>query len=141
MSASSRSTRPVTHPPSESSCMRFKQRRNVLLPHPDGPITAVTVCTGKGIETSLTTARRPYRAVSRAVSSCRRVSAGGAMTGPQGPAGGEGQEQDETHEHERRGPGETVPLVERTRPVGEDLERQRLHGFQHARGEVQVAER
>src|SRR2546425_1617488 len=113
MSSPSSSTLPVIQPPSESSCMRFRQRRNVVLPHPDGPINAVTVCRGNMSDTSFTTARRPYRAVSRAVSSWSRASAGGAMTLPNRPAGGEGEEQHESHQHERRRPGETVPLVER----------------------------
>src|SRR2546426_1053570 len=141
MSSPSSSTLPVIQPPSESSCMRFRQRRNVVLPHPDGPINAVTVCRGNMSDTSFTTARRPYRAVSRAVSSWSRASAGGAMTLPNRPAGGEGEEQHESHQHERRRPGETVPLVERPGGVHVDLERQRLQGLQHARREVQVAER
>src|SRR2546427_6405041 len=141
MSSPSSSTLPVIQPPSESSCMRFRQRRNVVLPHPDGPINAVTVCRGNMSDTSFTAARRPYSAVSRAVSSCSRASAGGAMTLPNRPAGGEGEEQHESHQHERRRPGETVPLVERPGGVHVDLERQRLHGLQHARREVQVAER
>src|SRR5213080_3227295 len=141
MSAPSSSTRPVTQPSPDSSCMRLRQRRKVLFPHPDGPITAVTLCLGNMTETSLTTARRPYSAVSRTVSSWSRASAGGAMALPNRPAGGEGEEQHESHQHERRRPGETVPLVERPGGVHVDLERQRLHGLQHARREVQVAER
>src|SRR5438034_11826225 len=104
MSSPSSSTLPVIQPPSESSCMRFRQRRNVVLPHPDGPINAVTVCLGNMSDTSFTAARRPYSAVSRTVSSCSRASAGGAMTLPDRPAGGEGEEQDESHQHERRRP-------------------------------------
>src|SRR5207244_8472159 len=99
-----------------------RQRSSVLLPHPDGPITAVTVCVGNGIDTSFTAARRPYSAVSRTVSSRSRASAGGAMAGVQRPAGGEGEQQDQPHEHERRGPREAVPFVERTGRVREDLE-------------------
>src|SRR5881398_2415536 len=140
-SAPSSSTEPVTQPPSDSSCMRFRQRRKVLLPQPEGPITAVTVCAGNRRDTSFTTARRPYRAVSRTASSWSRASAGSAMTRSQGPAGRQGEDQHETHEHQRRGPGEAVPFVERAGPVGEDLQRQRLHRLQDARGEVQVAER
>src|SRR5438034_2206193 len=101
MSSPSSSTLPVIQPPSESSCIRFRQRRNVVLPHPDGPINAVTVCRGNMSDTSFTTARRPYSAVSRAVSSWSRASAGGAMTLPNRPAGGEGEEQHESHQHER----------------------------------------
>src|SRR5947208_17080784 len=97
MSSPSSSTQPVIQPPSESSCMQFRQRKNVVLPHPDGPISAVTVCVGYRIDTSLTTARRPYSAVSRAVSSCSPASPGCPIAGPQGPAGGEGEDQDETH--------------------------------------------
>src|SRR2546427_11552963 len=121
--------------------MRFKQRSIVLLPHPDGPMTAVTVCAGNRIDTSLTTARRPYRAVSRTASSCSRASAGGAMAGAQRPAGGDGEEQHEAHEHECRRPRQAVPLVERPGRVREDLERQGLHRLQNARAEVEVAER
>src|SRR2546425_1816789 len=126
-SCPSSSTLPVIQPPSDSSCMRFRQRRNVVLPHPDGPINAVTVCLGNRIDTSLTTARRPYSAVSRAVWSCSRASAGGAMTLPDRPAGGEGKKQDQSHQHERRGPGEAVPLVERSGGVDVDLERSEEH--------------
>src|SRR2546430_3686816 len=140
-SAPSSSTEPVTQPPSDSSCMRFRQRRKVLLPQPDGPITAVTVCAGNRMDTSFTTARRPYRAVSRTASSWSRASAGCAMARSHDPAGREGEDQHETHEHQRGGPGEAVPFVERAGPVGENLERQRLHRLQDARGEVQVAER
>src|SRR5437879_388363 len=122
-SAPSSSTAPVTQPPSDSSCMRLRQRRNVLLPHPDGPITAVTVCVGNGIETSFTTARRPYSAVSRAVSSCRRASAGGGMALANGPARAEREHEYEPHEHEGRRPREAVPLLERPRRVDEDLQR------------------
>src|SRR4029077_21201661 len=103
MSSPCSSTLPVIQPPSDSSCMRFRQRRNVVLPHPDGPISAVTVCVGKRIDTSLTAAKRTYNAVSRTVSSCSRPSAGGAMTLPDRPAGGEGKGQHESHQHERRG--------------------------------------
>src|SRR5947199_323964 len=105
-SAPSSSTVPVTQPPSDSSCMRFRQRRKVLLPQPDGPITAVTVCAGNRMDTSFTTARRPYRAVSRTASSWSRASAGCAMARSHGPAGREGEDRHETHEYQRRGPGE-----------------------------------
>src|SRR5205809_699708 len=141
MSAPSSSTRPVTQPPSDSSCIRLRQRRNVLFPHPDGPITAVTLCLGNMIETSLTTARRPYSAVSRTVSSWSRASAGGAMALPDRPAGGDCEEQDQSHEHQRGGPRDAVPLVEGARGVLVDLEREGLHRLADAGREVEVAER
>src|SRR2546425_10968589 len=112
MSAPSSSTRPVPQPPSDSSCMRFKHRRTVLLPHPEGPIPALTVCAPNRRETSFTTARRAYRAVRRTVSSRSRTS-GGVMTLPDGPAGCDAQDQHEAHEHERGGPREAGPLLER----------------------------
>src|SRR6267378_8649930 len=124
MSSPWSSTWPVIQSPSDSSCMRFRQRRNVVLPHPDGPISAVTVWAGKRIDTSLTTARRPYRAVSRAVSSCSRASAGGAIAGSQGPAGREGEDQDQPHEDQRRRPGHPVPLLERAGGIHINLEGQ-----------------
>src|SRR2546429_1396910 len=140
-SAPSSSTDPVTQPPSDSSCMRFRQRRKVLLPQPDGPITAVTVCAGNRMDTSFTTARRPYRAVSRTASSWSRASAGCAMARSHDPAGREGEDQHETHEHQRGGPGEAVPFVEPAGPVGGKPEAQSLPRLPEARGEGQVAAR
>ncbi len=36
-------TLPCTRPPATTSCIRLSVRRNVDLPHPDGPISAVIV--------------------------------------------------------------------------------------------------
>src|SRR6267378_1121212 len=108
MSAPSSSTRPVTHPPTDSSCIRLRHRSRVLLPHPDGPMMAVTVWAGNRIDTSVSTVRGPNSAVSRAVSSRSRASAGGAMTLPHGAAGGEGEQQHERHQDQGGGPGEAV---------------------------------
>src|SRR2546429_5350745 len=140
-SAPSSSTDPVTQPPSDSSCMRFRQRRKVLLPQPDGPITAVTVCAGNRMDTSFTTAHRPYRAVSRTALSWSRASAGCAMARSHDPAGREGEDQHETHEHQRGGPGEAVPFVEPARPPGENPDRQPPHRLEDALGAGQRAER
>src|SRR5690242_19115556 len=141
MSSPSSSTWPVTQPPSDSSCMRFRQRRNVLLPHPDGPSTAVTVWAPNKSDTSFTTARRPYSAVRRTASIWRRASAGGVMAGAQRPAGGDGEDQHEAHQYERGCPRQPMPFVEGARGVGENLERQRLHRLEDAGAEVEVAER
>src|SRR5258708_39533109 len=111
MSAPSSNTEPVTQPPSESSCMRLRQRRNVVLPQPEGPITAVTVCAGNRSDTSFTTARRPYRAVSRTASSCNRASAGGAMVLPDDGAGGEGEHEHKDHEHQAPLPPLPLPSL------------------------------
>src|SRR5690242_320180 len=161
MSAPSSSTDPVDQPPSDSSCMRLRHRRKVLLPHPDGPMMAVTVFVGKKSEVSFTAILRPNSAESLRVSmrtsalsgrltSSGRCSirgtpweddpAGTVTTGtgtegptagtlatraigrsdrglvakalPCGPAGSEGQGQDERHQHYRRGPSQPVPLFE-----------------------------
>src|ERR1051325_9306855 len=103
MSAPSSSTRPVTQPPSDSSCIRLRQRRKVLFPHPEGPMIALTLCLGNMSETSLTTARGPNSAVSRKVSSCRTASAGCAMALPDRPAGADREDQHQPHEHQRGG--------------------------------------
>src|ERR1051325_10816806 len=121
-SAPSSSTEPVTQPP------------------PDGPITAVTVCAGNSSDTSLTTARRPYRAVSRTASSWSRASTGCAMPLPDGRARGQGQEQHQAHQDERRRPRQAVPFVEGAGAVHEDLQRQGLHRLQHVGREVQVSQ-
>src|SRR3990170_124670 len=127
MSTSSSSTLPVTQPPSDSSCIRFKHRKNVLLPHPDGPMIAVTVWAGNKIETSCTAACRWNRALRRTVSSRRRTLSGAAIALSRHPAGGDGEDQDQPHEDQGGRPGEAVPLVERPRRVHVDLERQGLH--------------
>src|SRR5919204_1054289 len=137
-SAPSSSTEPVFQPPSDSSCMRLRQRRKVLLPQPDGPMTAVTVWAGNSRDTSFTTARRPYRAVSRTASSWSRASAGCATAWPDGRARGQGEEQHKPHQDERRRPRQAVPFLERAGAVHEDLQRQGLHRLQHVGGEVQV---
>src|SRR2546425_10398430 len=112
-SAPSSCTRPVTQPPSDSSCIRLRVRRKGLLQQPDGPITAVTVCDGKRMVTSFTTARRPYRAVRGTVSSRSPVSAGGGMALPDRPPGRDAQQQHQPHEDDRRRPRQAVPLLER----------------------------
>src|SRR5215470_17761532 len=97
MSLLSSSTLPVTQPLTDSSCMRFRQRRNVLLPHPDGPMIAVTVLDGNRSDTSFTIARRPNSAVKFAASSRAGASAGGTIALPDRPAGSHGEEEDQPH--------------------------------------------
>src|SRR5438034_9196918 len=48
MSWSSRRTWPETCAPATTSCMRFRERRNVDLPQPEGPMSAVT-CLGSTV--------------------------------------------------------------------------------------------
>ena len=49
MSWPSKSDAPVVRTSSIRSFIRFRQRRNVDLPQPDGPISAVTSCRGKSM--------------------------------------------------------------------------------------------
>src|SRR5260370_41423094 len=112
MSTSSSRTLPVTQPPSDSSCIRFRQRKNVLLPHPEGPMIAVTVCAGKRMDTSRTAAVRSNSAVSRTVSRRSRTLAPAAIPLLRHPAGDHGEDEHEGHQDEGSGPRNTVPLLE-----------------------------
>src|SRR5213595_1526880 len=110
----SSSTSPSTLAPAVSSCMRLRQRSRVLLPQPDGPMIAVTVCAGNRSDTSRTALCCPNSAVRCAVSSRRRVLADATIALPRDPAGGERDDQHESHQHERGCPREPMPLVERS---------------------------
>jgi hypothetical protein len=52
-------TLPSTRAPGITSCIRFSDRRNVDLPQPDGPISAVTERAGIVIETPSTARKSP----------------------------------------------------------------------------------
>src|SRR6266550_7449326 len=134
-------TSPCTLAPGVSSCMRFRQRSSVLLPHPEGPMIAVTVCAGNRSDTSRTARCVPNSAVRCAVSSRSRVLADATIALPRDPTGPKRNGEYETHEHERGRPGEPVPLIEWPRGVHVDLERQRLHRLRDVRREVQVPQR
>src|SRR6266516_2881756 len=62
MSKPSTSTVPFTRASGTSSCMRLRQRTKVDLPHPDGPIMAVTVCGSTERLISKSACFRPYQA-------------------------------------------------------------------------------
>src|SRR5438045_527866 len=80
----SSSTRPSARPNGTVSCSRLRQRRNVDLPHPDGPMMAVTSRSRSAIETSRMAADAPKYADRLSVSSrgrpraASRRSVGGA---------------------------------------------------------------
>src|SRR3972149_186056 len=70
---------PLTRTPGIKSFIRFRQRRRVLLPQPDGPMSAATRCAGKFIVTSLIACLWPYHRLR-----FRRVNtagSGGSMMG------------------------------------------------------------
>src|SRR5713101_6534476 len=139
MSSLSSNTFPVTQPASESSWRRLRHRRKVLLPHPEGPMIAVTVLVGKNSETSRTATLRPNSAVSRWVAS-RTTALGRVIALPGRPAGGDGEDEHESHQHQRRGPGEPVPFFVGAETVHVDLERQRLHRLRDVGGEIEIPE-
>ncbi len=126
--------------------MRLSVRRKVDLPHPDGPIIAVTRRSGTVSDTPRTACTFPNHALrfetvirSRAGASIpvdfrsgrtnpvRRpglVAADGAMSAG-GETGSKADGEDESDEDEGSGPGEGVPFIIRADPVSVDLERQR----------------
>src|ERR1700736_4975246 len=144
----SNSTRPCMRAPGTSSCMRLMHRITVLLPLPEGPISAVTLRGGAVRSTSSTTLWPPNHAVS--FSMLRPPAAGpstsvGAVTGgatgsdpvaisvfrrahaaPE-EASHEGEDQHDRDQGQRAGPRSRLCLLEAGDRVGEDLQRQGLH--------------
>src|SRR2546428_3664117 len=137
----SSSTSPCTLAPGVSSCIRFKHRSSALLPQPDGPMIAVTVCAGNRSDTSRTARCWPNSAVRCAASSRNRALAEATIALPRHPAGGDGDDQHECHEHERGRPRETMPFLEGARRIHVDLQRQGLYRLCDVHGEVQIAKR
>src|SRR5689334_10212339 len=120
MSSPSSSTRPVIQAPSISSCIRFRVRRKVDLPHPDGPISACTRLGAKVSDTLLIATNFPYIAVSLSVT-MREVASAAGLAGSaarlsvssatesgapmDGQAGTEAQHEHDENQHQRGGPG------------------------------------
>src|SRR5262245_41596242 len=112
-------TAPSTRAPITVSCIRFKHRRSVDLPHPDGPMIAVTCPSGNAIVTLRTAVRSPNDAHRRSVS--RQASRAGAsvmlsvavatVAAPRDGAGGKTDDEDENDENKRANPGLRVPVV------------------------------
>src|SRR5919202_6808053 len=149
MSCPSRSTRPLTRAPGTVSCIRLRQRSSVDLPHPEGPMTAVTARDGKARSTprtawtlpnhassdsaaSRTSCPAPSAAALRGVSVTRGESAGptcsvavAMVPRARDEPGRDADDENEPDENEGAGPGEGVPLVIGADGVGEDLQRQR----------------
>ena len=68
MSWPSSRTSPASAAPGTSSCIRLRMRRNVDLPQPDGPISAVTWPAGMSRLTRSSTLRSPNQAETRSAS-------------------------------------------------------------------------
>jgi hypothetical protein len=90
MSVPSRRTFPWTRVSAMMSFIRFRQRRNVDLPHPDGPMKAVTDFEGISTEMSWRAWFCPYQKSSRRASIRTGVANPGAGAGSAaaGPGGG-----------------------------------------------------
>src|SRR5579883_2977968 len=89
MSCPSNRTRPATRAPGTVSCMRFRQRSRVDLPHPDGPMIAVTKRSGRASVASLTACRAPkYASRDSAASRGAGAASGVARATPAAGAGG-----------------------------------------------------
>src|SRR3982751_1658804 len=164
MSSPSRRTRPVIRPLSESSCIRFRVRRKVDLPQPDGPISAWTRLAGNPSETFFTAVNLPYMALSFAVSNTTGPSTGLGWRSvsrlracperservtsdiERRPAvdrqsGAETQDEDHENQHQRRCPGELVPFLVGTGGVVEDCERQCRHRLIQVKAQVLAPQR
>src|SRR5436309_2271982 len=143
MSWSSSVTVPVTRAPGMTSCMRFRLRRKVDLPQPDGPIMAVT-CLGSIV--MLTSARayvEPYQAFSPSTS--MRFAMGDSESGKPVAAGEKaGDDGEDQHEDDQR-KGSSPRAVHRHLKgrlgLDEDEERQaRLRALERVRTDAVEAE-
>src|SRR6185369_6529965 len=138
-SCPSSSTFPVIQPPSVNSCMRFRVRRKVDLPQPEGPINALTLLLAKVSVTFFTAVNLPYIAVSLSVPS--RTCCSGMEPPPRGEASTHTKHEDHQDQNQRRGPGQLVPLFISARRVLEDHERQRGHRLVDIEVHVLAAQR
>src|SRR5579872_312739 len=160
----SRSTRPETRPVGTVSCMRLRQRRNVDLPQPDGPMIATTLPSGTGSEMPCTAWIDPNHASSDSATSRVRwsfiaetsfagrtsakpatwaltsIAASCVEAGAGGDAGDDADDEDERDEDQRARPGEPVPVVVGADRIIEDLKGQRGDRLRDRCGPELVAE-
>src|ERR1043166_6642066 len=123
-------TCPETRAPGTVSCMRLRQRMNVDLPQPDGPMIAVTDRSWKCIVAPRTACTAPKYASSCSTRMCSLDATGctSARTGasalvaaialPRRDARDRTDDENDANEDERAGPGLGVPCV-----VGTDIGR------------------
>src|SRR6185437_14424752 len=157
MSRPSKRTSPSTRAPGTVSCIRFRHRKRVDLPQPDGPMIAVTSPARTSNETSRTTRLAPKYASSAPAASvgdgdgaAMRTSSDAltviamsrSWTSPRSIPGEpksissneprrETDDEDEPDEDERPRPGLGVPIIERRDRIVVDLSRKggdRLQG-------------
>src|SRR6266540_4401705 len=163
MACPSSSTCPSTRGlPDVTSCMRLRVRKSVDLPHPDGPMMAVTRCGTMDKLMARIALCSPYQALTLRTSSPfpvrpRLSRALGRPTGPGGwvrsavalstlaslgsPAGEHAESADQRDQHEGAAPGFGMPVVVRRDHVVVDLDRQGSHRLEQVEAEELVAER
>ncbi len=81
MSCPLSSTSPASAADGTDSCIRFRIRRNVDFPQPDGPISAVTVAAGMASDTRSSTLFDPNQADTPTASSRAGLPPGAADSG------------------------------------------------------------
>src|SRR5437588_2426314 len=126
MSWPSSRTWPETRAPGTTSCRRFRDRKKVDFPQPDGPIRAVT-CLGS---TVMSTSARAWNDPNQALrpSTSMRLAIGGSSSGKPVAAGQEagdhGQQQHDGDQRKGTGP-RTIDSDGEGRPrLGENEQRQ-----------------
>src|SRR5687768_4198101 len=161
MSWPSSVTVPATRAVGTVSCMRFKHRSSVDLPHPDGPMIAVTSRSPNAMATLRTTSAAPKNALSDDASRRTRAAAAAgcpagvaavgrgtrgdsvsttAESGARREAGCKADDKDDPNEHEGASPGERVLLVVRANGEREDLKREGRDGLAERRRPELIAQ-
>src|ERR1043166_2958179 len=111
-------TSPSARAPATVSCIRLRQRSSVDLPHPDGPMIAVTSLVATANVTSRTTRAAAKYASRPATSIAGTIGRDGSIaTESEAASGreasGEADEEDEAEEDDGARPGLRVPAVVR----------------------------
>src|SRR5437899_10501328 len=101
MSSPSSRTLPSIFAPGTTSCKRLMARRNVDLPHPDGPIMAVTCLGSMLMLTSAMACVAPYQALSPSTSMrlATAVPGSGKPVAAGEESGADGEDKDD---HDKR---------------------------------------
>src|SRR6185437_10961720 len=151
-------TRPATRAVGTVSCIRLRQRRKVDLPHPDGPMIAVTVPSAILIDTSRMACILPNQASSDSVVIRARSEATAPGVLPSTTAGGtsrtgagieaiasrgprdDTEDQDDRDENQGARPREPMPVVVGADGIVEDLQWQRRDGLRDVGGPELIAE-
>src|SRR2546423_10039863 len=133
MSCPSSGPRPSTRAVGTVSCIRFRQRRKVDLPQPEGPMMAVTERSARSTDTWRTAWTAPKYAFSSATAMRTVDEAGaaavpsvaGAEAAPRRDTRGKADDEDDADEDEGARPSLRVPFVVGANRIVEDLQWER----------------